>query len=107
MSKTSYSHTVTDTFTTHGGIAVTLAGDALSQPSNDDLVSAGLSFWPVGAAWGSPDGEAVSLDGSLARFTRVLLSPFAFLYGRAWQLVTESSVQGVNETLDEWEADYG
>ncbi|MGV2049008.1 hypothetical protein ACQZ48_02870 [Agrobacterium sp. 22-209-1] len=43
----------------------------------------------------------------IARFTRVLLAPFAFIYARAWQLVGEASTQTVNETIDEWEADYG
>jgi uncharacterized protein YmfQ (DUF2313 family) len=107
MSKSSYAHTLTNSFTPRSQAAFTLPADVLSQPSSDDLISAGLSFWPTGPAWGSPDAEAVSLDGLLGRFTRVLLAPFAFAYARAWQLVGESSAQTVNETLDEWEADYG
>ena len=107
MPKSSYESTFTRTFQGREQASFGLQGDALSQPSVDDLISGGLSFWPAGAAWGSPDGEAVSLDGAIARFTKVLLAPFAFLYARAWQLVGESSAQTVNETLDEWESDYG
>ncbi|KQV27608.1 hypothetical protein ASC97_04320 [Rhizobium sp. Root1203] len=107
MSKSPWKHTLTNSFTPRTQMALTVPGDALSQPTNDDLISAGLSFWPPGAAWGSPDGEAVSLDGWIGRFTRVLLAPFEFLYARAWQLVGESSAQTANETLDEWEADHG
>lgn len=107
MSKSSYAHTLTEGFAQRTGAVLGLPEDALSQPTSDDLIAATLPFWPTGPAWGSPDGEAVSLDSHLARFTRVLLGPFTFLYSRAWQLVRESSAQTVSDTLDEWEADYG
>lgn len=81
--------------------------DALSQPVSDDLITAALSLWPQGAAWGSPDGQAVSLSSNLAKFTRVLLDPFVWLYGRAFSLTREATVQGVSELLPEWEKDYG
>ncbi|NLS02330.1 DUF2313 domain-containing protein [Rhizobium sp. P32RR-XVIII] len=81
--------------------------DPLANPSNDDLIAAGLAMWPQGPAWGSPDGTAVSLSSKLARFTRVLLDPFVWLYARAWTLVRNISVRGVDELLPEWETDYG
>lgn len=81
--------------------------DALANPANDDLIDAGLAMWPTGPAWGTPDGESMTENSVLARFTRVLLSPFEFLYARAFQLARESTVQGVDELLPEWEADYG
>lgn len=81
--------------------------DALANPVNDDLIGAGLSMWPQGSAWGTPDGQALPLSSNLARFTRVLLDSFEWLYGRAFALTREATVQGVNELLDEWEADYG
>ncbi|MBB4952773.1 uncharacterized protein YmfQ (DUF2313 family) [Agrobacterium vitis] len=81
--------------------------DALANPSNDDLIGAALSLWPVGAAWGSPDGQAVSLSSTLANFTRVLISPFEWLYNRAFVLARESSVFGAYEMLDAWEVEYG
>lgn len=86
---------------------VALPSDALANPSNDDLISAGLMFWPQGAAWGSPDGEAVSLSSVLARFTRVLLEPFVSLYARAFGLTMESTLSGVVDTLDAWEEEHG
>ncbi|WP_438752071.1 putative phage tail protein [Pararhizobium sp. O133] len=88
-------------------VAIALPYDGLSAPENDDLITAGLSLWPQGPAWGSPDGQAIDLSSNLARFTRVLLSPFEWLYSRAYRLALESSVKGVSELLPEWEADYG
>ncbi|WP_242220088.1 putative phage tail protein [Shinella zoogloeoides] len=105
--RNSYEHTVTAGFTPVSIPVLDVPTDALSAPSNDDLISSGISFWPTGAAWGSPDGEAVSLRSVFARFTRVLLSPFEWLYARSWRLALESSAQTLSETLDGWEADYG
>lgn len=81
--------------------------DALARPTNEDLIGAGLSLWPQGPAWGSPDGQAVDLGSNLARFTRVLVDPFVWLYGRAFQLAREATVSGVFDLLKEWETDYG
>jgi uncharacterized protein YmfQ (DUF2313 family) len=101
-------NTVTTAATALAGVMpVAPPADALDDPTNDSLISAGLSFWPMGAAWGSPDGEAMSLSSNLANFTRVLLSLFEWLYRRAWTLVRNATVQGVDELLPEWEQDYG
>ncbi|CAD7036315.1 hypothetical protein RHAB21_02509 [Pseudorhizobium halotolerans] len=81
--------------------------DALAAPTSEGLISAAMTLWPQGAAWGSPDGEAVPLTDPLARFTRVLLDPFVRLYARAWSLVREATVGGVQELLPDWEAEYG
>jgi uncharacterized protein YmfQ (DUF2313 family) len=81
--------------------------DALANPENDGLISSGLAMWPQGPAWGSPDGQAMSLNSNLARLTRVFLDSFIFLYQRAWTLVRNASVSGVDELLAEWEAEYG
>ncbi|MBZ7923100.1 DUF2313 domain-containing protein [Ensifer adhaerens] len=89
-------------------VSVPAPQDSLSMPSNDDLVSAAISLWPQGAAWGSPDGQAVSLNSNLARFTRVLIDSFEWLYARAFQLWREATVSGgVFDLLPEWEAEYG
>lgn len=90
-----------------GGSALPAPYDALTAPTNDDLISASLALWPQGAAWGSPDGEAVSLSALLAGFTRVLIDPFVWLYGRAFALAREATVQGITELMPEWEAEYG
>lgn len=90
-------------------VAVQVAAplDALSRPSTDDLLLAALTLWPVGAAWGSPDGAAIALSSRIAGLTRVMVEPFAQLYARAWKITRESSVSGADELIDEWEADYG
>ena len=36
-----------------------------------------------------------------------MLDPFVWLYGRAFSLARQATVQGITETLDEWEAEYG
>lgn len=81
--------------------------DSLANPANDELIGAALTFWPPGAAFGSPDGEAIPLSSVIARLTRVLVSPFELLYARAYRLAMESSVFGVDALLAEWEAEYG
>ncbi|CVI59559.1 DUF2313 domain-containing protein [Agrobacterium leguminum] len=83
------------------------AWDNLSSPANDDLIGGAVSLWPPGAAFGTPDGQALSLSSLLARFTRVLVSPFEWLYARGYRLVSESTVFGVSEMLADWEAEYG
>ncbi|MDI7864287.1 DUF2313 domain-containing protein [Rhizobiaceae bacterium n13] len=90
-----------------GGTALQAPADALANPTGDDLITAAMTLWPQGSAWGSPDGQAASLSSLLARFTRVLLDPFVWLHGRAFQLAREASLQGVNELLPDWEAEYG
>lgn len=87
--------------------AVPAPWDNLSAPASDDLVSAGLACWPPGAAFGSSDGQAISLSSRLANFTRVLLSPFEFLYARAFDLARECVPAFADELLVEWEGEYG
>lgn len=87
--------------------AVPVAWDSLANPSNDDLIGSAVSLWPPGAAFGTPDGQALSLSSILARFTRVLLSPWEWLYYRSFKLASESTVFGVDEMLPDWEAEYG
>lgn len=108
MSKrNSWRHTITNSFTAMPSQSVDIPVDGLSTPTSDDLFAAGMTFWPPGAAWGSPDAEAVASGSILSRFTRVLLSPFAWLYGRAWRLALEASVQTASETVTDWEKEYG
>ncbi|MFD1328304.1 hypothetical protein [Mycoplana ramosa] len=107
MSRNPVFHTTSRGFPANSGVAVDEPFDALARPSNDDLITAALSLWPQGAAWGSPDGEAVPLSSVLARFTRVLIDGFAWLYGRAFRLALEASPQGAAELLPEWERDHG
>ena len=107
MSRHPARNTLTRSFTPRAVKTVAMPVDALAAPDSNSLISAGLSFWPPGAAFGSPDGQAVSLSSVLARFTRVLLSPFEWLYARAFRLALESSAQTVSELLPDWEKDHG
>ncbi|MBB3771510.1 uncharacterized protein YmfQ (DUF2313 family) [Angulomicrobium tetraedrale] len=93
--------------TAGGDVPPPMPGDALSDPSVEGLLSAGLACWPVGAAWGTPDGMAAGDDTGLARFTRAVLAPFVDLYARAWRLVVESTAGTMGDSLPEWEADHG
>lgn len=88
-----------------GGVPA--AWDNLSSPSNDDLIGGAVSLWPPGSAFCTPDGQAMSLSSRLANFTRVLVSPFEWLYTRGYKLISESTVFGVNEMLTDWEIEYG
>jgi uncharacterized protein YmfQ (DUF2313 family) len=81
--------------------------DALSNPSVEDLLTPGLALWPRGAIWGTPDNEAPRRDTVIANLTRVLLTPFARLYARFWQVTREAFSATVGETLESWEVDYG
>ncbi|MCO6410107.1 putative phage tail protein [Hoeflea alexandrii] len=81
--------------------------DALSAPTVEGLLFSGLSLWPRGSAWGTPDGEAPSTASRIAGLTRALLSPFVDLYVKAWRLIEESRSVSLVDSLDEWEADFG
>ncbi|WP_052194635.1 putative phage tail protein [Aureimonas altamirensis] len=82
-------------------------GDALSSPTVEDLLPSGAALWPRGAAWGSPDGMAMSASSVLSGFTRALLGPFADAYARSWKLTLEARSATLQSSLSEWEADYG
>ena len=86
---------------------IPFAWDSLANPNNDDLIGAAVSLWPPGTAFGTPDGQALSLSSVLGRFTRVLVSPWEWLYARSFKLTSESTVFGVDEMLEDWEAEYG
>lgn len=108
MARSSAFNTITRTPATDAeAILVAAPSDALASPSNDDLITSALAMWPQGPAWGSPDGQAVSLASGLAKFTRVLIDSFEWLYARGFRLALEGSMQGVSELLPDWEAEYG
>jgi uncharacterized protein YmfQ (DUF2313 family) len=88
-------------------VNVTMPWDSLASPDSDTMIGGALTLWPPGAAFGGPDGQAISLTEKLALFTRVLLNPFEWIYARAFQLARQSSVFGVDEMLTDWEVEYG
>jgi uncharacterized protein YmfQ (DUF2313 family) len=88
-------------------INIALPWDGLASPDNDAMIGSALTLWPPGAAFGGPDGQAISLASKVALFTRVLLNPFEWLYARAFRLARQSSVFSVDEMLTDWETEYG
>jgi len=50
--------------------------DALSAATSDSLISSGLTFWPVGATWGSPDGQAAPTTAPGTNTTQVATTAF-------------------------------
>ncbi len=81
--------------------------DALSAPAVEGILPAGLALLPRGAAWGSPDGEAVSSASNWAGLVRALLAPFADLYAKGFGLTNESRAATLVYSLEAWERDYG
>ena len=105
--RSTYRHTRTWSFSTIDRPAIAVPQDALSAPTSDRLIAAGVALWPKGAAWGTPDGEAMDLSSIYARLTRVMLSPFEWLYARAYRLALQSAISQTAELIDEREEEYG
>lgn len=81
--------------------------DVLADPTVEELLPAAMGFWPPGAAWGTPDNVAPDLGSRFAGMMRALLAPFVTLYRRAFLLARESSPALLDQTLAEWERDFG
>lgn len=90
-----------------GGERIVDRSDALSDPDVEDLLPAALSLWPKGAAWGSPDGQAIDEGSNWAKLTRALLAPVAELYRLAFEESREWFVLSLNSRLPDWEQEYG
>lgn len=81
--------------------------DVLADPTVDDLLPAAMTFWPRGAAWGTPDGVEADPNSNWSRLMQALLAPFVLLYRRAFLLARESSPALLDQTLEAWETEYG
>lgn len=82
-------------------------GDALTAPTVEDLLPGAMTLYPRGPAWGTPDGQAPSLDTKLAGLMRVFLAAFTSLYARAWGIAVESRAITLVDSLADWERDFG
>lgn len=82
-------------------------GDALTDPAVEDLLPGAMGLYPRGAAWGTPDGQASSLDTRLAGVMRIFLAIFGTLYARAWGITVESRAITLVDSLTDWESDFG
>lgn len=81
--------------------------DFLSAPSGDDLVPAILALLPLGAAWGTPDGEAADLDRQMSRYWAGMADVMAENYARLHQVKSESTTVTLIGSLDDWETELG
>ena len=81
--------------------------DALSDPSAAVLAAQNVHHMPPGAAWGTPEGEAISRESVWWEVVLALSAPWQHLYRRAFDLTNESRALTTDELLEEWEADYG
>jgi uncharacterized protein YmfQ (DUF2313 family) len=82
-------------------------GDALADPSVNDLAQVLYGLLPSGAAWRSPDGAAFEEGTRLGRFWRALAGDFATLYRRLFRISEESTASTLVDSLDDWEAEFG
>lgn len=92
-----------------GALTTIDTSDALSDPSDDTLRDILIALLPSGPAWRTPDGQAfVDPGGSwMGRAMTALATAFGDLYRRAFRMTEESRVQKVDESLPEWEAEWG
>ncbi|MEM9734233.1 MAG: putative phage tail protein [Pseudomonadota bacterium] len=90
-----------------GNDVIINTADALSNPTVEALTVQNIGHLPVGAAWGTPDGSALPLTDFWASVVRGLSAPWAYLYRRGYQMTLEMRLLTLNETLPDWEADFG
>lgn len=84
-----------------------LPSDALTAPTVDDLQAMSLQLIPVGAAWGSPDGEAVPLTGTRAMLFKGFAVGLKAVYERLTEVLRAAGVNSQYIATDEWEAELG
>lgn len=82
-------------------------GDALADPSIDDLAEVFYGLLPSGAAWRSPDGAAFEAGTTLGQFWRALAGGFVTLYRRVFQVSQESTASTLVDSLEDWETEFG
>jgi len=81
--------------------------DALSAPTAEDLLPSILADRPRGAAWGSPDGAAPDADSFMSRFCLGVGEFVAAFYAAAYSVALESTACTLQNSLEDWEAEYG
>ena len=82
-------------------------GDTLSDPELDLVAETLFAALPKGAAWRSPDNAAFDRNSRLAAFWRSFAPVLAETYGRLFRLTQESTASTLDQSLEEWELEYG
>lgn len=81
--------------------------DALADPA-DEVVAQGLyGLLPAGPAWRTPDNTAFDENSRLGGFLRGLAGDMADLYRRLFGTGMESTASTLDQSLDDWEIEFG
>jgi len=81
--------------------------DALASPAPEDIAESIYGLVDQGAAWGTPDGESLDRKSVLARFWLSVADPLAKIYTTIFTVAGESTVCTINNSLVDWEVEYG
>ena len=82
-------------------------GDALADPSDDDAGAPLRALLPKGAAWGTPDGQALEPQSVLYRFWTAVGAGFADAYRALFSVAMQSTSVTLDVSLDDWEVELG
>ena len=88
-------------------IAVPDQADVLADPNDETSGSFLTALLPRGAAWGTPDNQALDPLSVLARFWRAIGSALGDAYRVLFGVVLESTAVTIVNSLDDWEIEYG
>lgn len=81
--------------------------DALSSPTAEQAADTIYALLPRGPAWGTPDGEALDKKSTLARLWLSVAEPLAIIYASLFNVTLESTVCTIQDSLNDWEIEYG
>lgn len=81
--------------------------DVLSDPDDETAETFLTALLPKGAAWGTPDNQALDPLSVLARFWRAIGSALADAYRAFFGVALESTAVTLVTSLQDWEIEYG
>lgn len=82
-------------------------GDVLADPADEEAEGFLTALLPKGAAWGTPDNQALDPLSVLARFWRAIGSGLADAYRALFRVAMESTAVTLIGSLEDWETEYG
>lgn len=88
-------------------VGIPAQADALSDPDDDTASGFLTALLPKGAAWGTPDNQALDPQSVIAGFWRAIGSAFGDAYRALFGVVLESTASTMVNSLEDWEAEYG